>query len=190
QKELQKTIAIITHDVNEALGLGDRIAVMRDGRVVKVGTPEEIIDEPANDYIVDLIHDIDRSKVFQAKHTMSEASSTVTTNDTTNEAVKKMLESRLSSIFEIDNDEKLADIITIDDAVKAIKQERTVESILNKDIEKVNEDEYVNDIIAKSLQTKYPLAVVDNEQKLQGIILRVHVLSGLISDAEENNLTK
>lgn len=190
QKELQKTIVFITHDVNEAFRLGDRIAVMRDGRVVQVGTPEEIIDEPANDYIVDFIQDIDRSKVFQAKHIMSEARSTVTTNDTTNEAVKKMRESSLSSIFVLDNDEKLAGIITIDDAVKAIKQERTVESILNKDIEKVDEDEYVNDIIAKSLQTKYPLAVVDNEQKLQGIILRVHVLSGLISDAEENNVTE
>ena len=190
QKELQKTIVFITHDVNEAFRLGDRIAVMRDGRVVQVGTPEEIIDEPANDYIVDFIQDIDRSKVFQAKHIMSEARSTVTTNDTTNEAVKKMRESSLSSIFVLDNDEKLAGIITIDDAVKAIKQERTVESILNKDIEKVNEDEYVNDIIAKSLQTKYPLAVVDNEQKLQGIKLRVHVLSGLISDAEENNVTE
>lgn len=190
QKELQKTIVFITHDVNEAFRLGDRIAVMRDGRVVQVGTPEEIIDEPANDYIVDFIQDIDRSKVFQAKHIMSEARMTVTTNDTTNEAVKKMRESSLSSIFVLDNEEKLAGIITIDDAVKAIKQERTVETILNKDIEKVNEDEYVNDIIAKSLQTKYPLAVVDNEQKLQGIILRVHVLSGLISDAEENNVTK
>src|SRR5690625_185269 len=190
QEKLQKTIVFITHDVNEAFKLGDRIAVMKDGHVVQIGTPEEIIDEPANDYIVDFIQDIDRSKVFQAKHIMSEARSTVTTNDTTNEAVKKMRESSLSSIFVLDNDEKLAGIITIDDAVKAIKQEHTVESILNKDIEKVNEDEYVNDIIAKSLQTKYPLAVVDNEQKLQGIILRVHVLSGLISDAEENNVTE
>src|SRR5690625_4928554 len=82
-KELQKTIVFITHAVNEAFRLGDRIAVMRDGRVVQVGTPEEIIDEPANDYIVDFIQDIDRSKVFQAKHIMSEARMTVTTNDTT-----------------------------------------------------------------------------------------------------------
>src|SRR5690625_5523088 len=100
---------------------------------------------------------------------MSESRMTFNTNYTTNESNKKMRESSLSSIFVLDSKEKLAGIITIDDAVKAIKQERTVESILNKDIEKVDEDEYVNDIIAKSLQTKYPLAVVDNEQKLQGI---------------------
>ncbi|HLR59196.1 MAG TPA: glycine betaine/L-proline ABC transporter ATP-binding protein [Pseudogracilibacillus sp.] len=185
QEKLQKTIVFITHDVNEAFRLGDRIAVMRDGRVVQVGTPEEIIEEPANDYIVDFIQDIDRSKVFQAKHIMSEARMIVSIEDTANQAVKKMRESSLSSIFVEDNIGKLIGIITIDDAVKAIKQNRTVESILNKNIEIVDEEEYVNDIISKSLQTKFPLAVVNEEQKLQGIILRVHVLSGLISDTEE-----
>lgn len=185
QEKLQKTIVFITHDVNEAFRLGDRIAVMRDGRVVQVGTPEEIIEEPANDYIVDFIQDIDRSKVFQAKHIMSEARMIVSIEDTANQAVKKMRESSLSSIFVEDNIGKLIGIITIDDAVKAIKQDRTVESILNKNIEIVDEEEYVNDIISKSLQTKFPLAVVNEEQKLQGIILRVHVLSGLISDTEE-----
>jgi len=185
QEKLQKTIVFITHDVNEAFRLGDRIAVMRDGRVVQVGTTEEIIEEPANDYIVDFIQDIDRSKVFQAKHIMSEARMIVSIEDTANQAVKKMRESSLSSIFVEDNIGKLIGIITIDDAVKAIKQNRTVESILNKNIEIVDEEEYVNDIISKSLQTKFPLAVVNEEQKLQGIILRVHVLSGLISDTEE-----
>src|SRR5699024_7307561 len=132
QKELQKTIVFITHDVNEAFKLGDRITVMRDARVVHVGTLEEIIDEPANDYIDDSMLDMERSKVCQAKHIMSEAIMHGRTNDTTKEAVKKMRESSLSSIFVLDNEEKLAGIITIDDAVKAIKQERTVERILNK----------------------------------------------------------
>src|SRR5699024_844034 len=153
-------------------------------------TPQELIAEQANVSIVDFVQDIDRSKVLQANQTEREARSTVTTHQMTKEAVKKKRVTSLSSKLVVDIDEQLDDIITVDEGVKAIKQERTVESILNKDIEKVNEDEYVNDIIAKSLQTKYPLAVVDNEQKLQGIILRVHVLSGLISDAEENNVTE
>lgn len=187
QEKLKKTIVFITHDVNEAFRLGDRIAVMRDGRVVQVGTPEEIIDEPANDYIVDFIQDIDRSKVFQAKHIMSEVRITVSIDETVNSAVKKMRESSLSSLFVLNSEEKLAGIITIDDAVKAIKQNRTVENILNKNIEIVDEEEYVNDLIPKSLQTKYPLAVINKENKLQGIILRVHLLSGLISDADEND---
>lgn len=184
QKKLQKTIIFITHDVNEAFKLGDRIAVMKDGHVVQIGTPEEIIDEPANDYIVDFIQDIDRSKVFQANHIMIEPRVTATLNDSLKSAVTKMRKNSISSLFVLDEEEHVLGIVTVDDAVKAIKREETIKSILKEDIMIVDEYEYVNDLIAKSLQTKYPLAVVNAEKKLQGIILRVHVLSGLIT--EEN----
>ena len=187
QKKLKKTIVFITHDVNEAFKLGDRIAVMKDGHVVQVGTPEEIIEEPKNDYIEDFIQDIDRSKVFQAKHIMIEARMTVSIEDTLNSAVKKMKESSVSSLFVTNQANKLVGIITIDDAVKAIKQNGTVASILKENIEVVDEEEYVSELISKSLQTNFPLAVVNEKRELQGIILRVHVLSGLISDTDENN---
>lgn len=187
QNKLKKTIVFITHDVNEAFKLGDRIAVMKDGHVVQVGTPEEIIDEPKNDYIIDFIQDIDRSKVFQAKHIMIEARVTVSIEDTINSAVKKMQDNSVSSLFVTDQANKLLGIITIDDAIKAIKQSGTVASILKENIEIVGEEEYVSELISKSLQTNFPLAVVNEERELQGIILRVHVLSGLISDTDENN---
>src|SRR5699024_6931543 len=92
QKHLQKTIIFITHDVNEAFKLGDRIAVMKDGHVVQIGTPEEIIDEPANDYIVDFIQDIDRSKVFQAQHIMTDVRVTAKKTDSLQSIVRKMEE--------------------------------------------------------------------------------------------------
>lgn len=180
QKHLQKTIIFITHDVNEAFKLGDRIAVMKDGHVVQIGTPEEIIDEPANDYIVDFIQDIDRSKVFQAQHIMIEARVTAKPTDTLQSVVRKMEQNSISSIFVLDDAEKVLGIVTVDDAVKGVQRKETIEEVL-KEVIVVDEDDYVNDLIAKSLETKYPLAVVNKEQKLQGIILRVHVLSGLIS---------
>lgn len=185
QEKLKKTIIFITHDVNEAFKLGDRIAVMKDGHVVQVGTPEEIIEEPENDYIVDFIQDIDRSKVFQAKHIMIEARVKLSITANLNEAVKKMREHSLSSLFVVDKTDELIGIITIDDAVKAIKKNESIKHILKENIEIVHEDEYVSELISKSLQTNYPLAVVNNKKQLQGIILRVHVLSGLISDIDE-----
>lgn len=185
QKKLKKTIVFITHDVNEAFKLGDRIAVMKDGHVVQVGTPEEIIDEPANDYIVDFIQDIDRSKVFQANHIMIEARVTALLTDSLKKTAEKMRENSISSLFVVNELGQVEGIVTIDQAVKAIQRQETLEDILIKNIEIINEEEYVNDIIAKSLETKYPLAVVNKEKELQGIILRVHVLSSLISD--ENN---
>src|SRR5699024_3573762 len=107
QKHLQKTIIFITHDVNEAFKLGDRIAVMKDGHVVQIGTPEEIIDEPANDYIVDFIQDIDRSKVFQAQHIMTDVRVTAKKTDSLQSIVRKMEEQSISSIFVLDDEEKV-----------------------------------------------------------------------------------
>ncbi|WP_323703247.1 glycine betaine/L-proline ABC transporter ATP-binding protein [Mammaliicoccus sp. Dog046] len=70
QKNMQKTIIFITHDLDEALHIGDRIALMKDGEIAQVGTSEEIVINPANDYVKDFVKDIDRSKVLKVKHIM------------------------------------------------------------------------------------------------------------------------
>ncbi|MFE1310082.1 glycine betaine/L-proline ABC transporter ATP-binding protein [Streptomyces sp. NPDC058755] len=70
QKTLKKTIVFITHDLNEAMRLGDRIAVMRDGRIVQTGTAEDILLRPANDYVASFIQDVDRSRVLTAAAVM------------------------------------------------------------------------------------------------------------------------
>ncbi|GAA4074222.1 hypothetical protein GCM10023065_31210 [Microbacterium laevaniformans] len=70
QRELGRTIVFITHDLNEAMFLGDRIAVMRDGRIVQNGTPEEILTDPANDYVAQFVQDVDRARVLTASAVM------------------------------------------------------------------------------------------------------------------------
>ncbi|MEV0924852.1 glycine betaine/L-proline ABC transporter ATP-binding protein [Streptomyces spongiicola] len=76
QKRLKKTIVFITHDLNEAMRLGDRIAVMRDGRIVQLGTAEDILVRPADDYVASFIQDVDRSRVLTASAVMTEPSAT------------------------------------------------------------------------------------------------------------------
>ncbi|WP_228992401.1 glycine betaine/L-proline ABC transporter ATP-binding protein [Streptomyces sp. DH8] len=73
QKRLKKTIVFITHDLNEAMRLGDRIAVMRDGEIVQLGTAEDILVTPANDYVASFTQDVDRSRVLTASAIMAEA---------------------------------------------------------------------------------------------------------------------
>jgi glycine betaine/proline transport system ATP-binding protein len=73
QKTLRKTIVFITHDLNEAMRLGDRIAVMRDGRIVQTGTAEDILVRPADDYVASFTRDVDRSKVLTAAAVMDPA---------------------------------------------------------------------------------------------------------------------
>ncbi|MFA1819879.1 glycine betaine/L-proline ABC transporter ATP-binding protein [Virgibacillus oceani] len=186
QERLQKTIIFITHDVNEAFKLGDRVAVMKDGRVVQVGTPEEIIEQPANDYISDFIKDIDRSKVFQAEHIMIKPNALVSMKDGLNVAVKEMRENGISSVFVVDRGRHLKGIVTIDDAIKGIKEKQTLEEVMTENITSVKPDEFVSDLIPKALESSLPLVVVDDTNKVLGIILRVHVLSGLVAeDVEE-----
>jgi glycine betaine/proline transport system ATP-binding protein len=85
QKRLKKTIVFITHDLNEAMRLGDRIAVMRDGRIVQIGTAEDILVTPANDYVASFIQDVDRSRVLTAGAIMTEPAEALgtTTDDGT-----------------------------------------------------------------------------------------------------------
>ncbi|MFS0646161.1 quaternary amine ABC transporter ATP-binding protein [Siminovitchia sp. 179-K 8D1 HS] len=187
QNRLQKTIIFITHDVNEAFKLGDRVAVMKDGRVVQVGTPEEIIEQPANDYISEFIKDIDRSKVLQAEHVMIKPNALVSLKDGLNVAIKEMKENGISSVFVVDRQRHIKGIVTIDDAVKGIKQKKALPEVMRDDIIVVKEDEYVSDLIPKVLESKFPLAVVDEKNKLSGFILRVHVLSGLTSGNGNGN---
>jgi glycine betaine/proline transport system ATP-binding protein len=72
QKTLKKTIVFITHDLNEAMRLGDRIAVMRDGSIVQIGTAEDILIRPADEYVASFTQDVDRSRVLTASAVMDE----------------------------------------------------------------------------------------------------------------------
>ncbi|RST72996.1 glycine betaine/L-proline ABC transporter ATP-binding protein [Siminovitchia acidinfaciens] len=182
QNRLQKTIVFITHDVNEAFKLGDRVAVMKDGRVVQVGTPEEIIEKPANDYISEFIKDIDRSKVLQAEHVMIKPNALVSLKDGLNVAIKEMKANGISSVFVVDRQRQVKGIVTIDDAIKGREKKQTLEEVMRHDISIVKGDEYVSELIPKVLESKFPLAVVNKENKLAGFILRVHVLAGLTAD--------
>ncbi|RPF50118.1 quaternary amine ABC transporter ATP-binding protein [Aquisalibacillus elongatus] len=179
QERLQKTIIFITHDVNEAFKIGDRVAVMKDGRIVQTGSPEEILEEPADDYISEFIKDIDRSKILQAENIMTRPNALVSLKDGLNVAIKEMETNGISSVFVVDRKRSLQGIVTIDDAIKGRQNGQSLEDILIRDVEQVQLVDYVQDIIPKAAETKYPLAVVDEENRLEGIILRVHVLTSL-----------
>src|SRR5690625_4879950 len=150
QERLQKTIIFITHDVNEAFKLGDRVAVMKDGHVVQIGTPEEIIEQPANNYISEFIKDIDRSKVFQADHVMIKPNALVSLKDGLNVAMKEMKENGISSVFVVDRLRHIEGIVTIDDVVKGIQEKKALKDVLRTDITIVKYDEYVSDLIPKA----------------------------------------
>lgn len=185
QSKLGKTILFITHDLDEALKLGDRIAIMKNGEIVQIGTAEEILENPANEYVYNFVEDVDRSKVLMASNIMKKPDVITTWKDGPRVAMKKMEDAGLSSIFVVDKDKNLKGILTIDAAIKAYKENKWVEDVLESDFHTTAPTTPLSELIGIAAESRYPIAVVE-ENKLVGIIVRVSILSGLVLGKEQS----
>ncbi len=179
QSKLEKTIIFITHDINEAFKLGNTVAIMRDGKIVQIGTPEEMSSNPADDYVRNFIDSADKTKVLSAKHVMLIPSCIIKIKDSINNAIREMKANDISSSYVVDDKMRLEGIITINDAVKAKTDKKTISDILIKDIITTSKDTLITDILATASEAKYPIAVVDNENRLEGIVTKASVLASL-----------
>lgn len=184
QESLQKTILFITHDLDEALKLGDRIAIMKDGNIVQIGTPEDILKKPANEYVSNFVRDVDRSKVLTAANIMKKPDVVISLKDGIRVAIKKMEEAGISSIFVVDKERRLKGILTIDAALDALKNKKSLEEAINNDYFTTSPETPLNDLIPLAIETKYPIAVVE-KGSFKGIIVRVSILSGLALGKDE-----
>ncbi len=107
QHRMQKTTVFITHDLDEALTIGDRIVLLKDGEVVQIGTPEEILTKPADDYVRRFIEGVDKSRILTAESAMRKVRSTVRDSDGPRTALRKMREHSLDSIYILDRERRL-----------------------------------------------------------------------------------
>ena len=185
QATVKKTIIFITHDLNEALRIGDRIALMKDGAIVQIGTPEEILMNPADDYVERFVEDVDRSKVLSAENIMKRPETININKHGPRVALEQMKREGISSILVVDDNRNLQGYVTAEDASEARKQSITnLKSILKLDIPTVNRTTTMNDIFSVIHDTTTPVAVVDNG-KLVGIIVRGAVIAALAGESEE-----
>jgi glycine betaine/proline transport system ATP-binding protein len=186
QSRLGKTIVFITHDLNEAMRVGDHIAVMRDGRIVQIGTAEEILTDPANDYVAQFVADVDRTRVLTASSIMEPPAATIGVGGGPRAAVKTMRENQLSALFVLSRDRKLAGVVREVPTSEALRHgESSLTSLLDDDIVRVGPDTPVADLFAPAAETPVPLAVVDDDGKLLGVIPRVTLLAALGAGSEE-----
>jgi glycine betaine/proline transport system ATP-binding protein len=180
QHRLQKTILFITHDLNEAMRLGDRIAMMRDGRIVQIGTAEEILNDPANDYVARFIQDVDRSRVLTASSVMEPPVAVLGVEAGPRAAHKLMRENQLDTLFVVDRDTRLRGVLRERAVVRALEAGRSdVTDILREDVPTVSPDTVVADLFHHSADAEVPLAVVDDNGRLAGLIPRVTLLAAL-----------
>ncbi|BAM46834.1 quaternary amine ABC transporter ATP-binding protein [Amphibacillus xylanus] len=182
QQKMKKTIIFITHDLDEALRLGDRIALMRDGSIVQIGTPEEILVNPANDYVERFVQDVDRSKVLVAENIMRRPETINIDKHGPRVALERMREEGLSGIYIVDSNRNLQGYLTAEAASQAIKDNiRDLSEVINPSVPTVNRDKPMQEIFDLIHDSPIPIAVIDNG-KLVGIIIRGSVIAALASE--------
>ena len=172
QQEMKKTIVFITHDLNEAIRLGDRIAIMRDGEIVQIGTPEEILTNPANEYVEDFVEGVDRGKIISASSIMMERP-VVARYPKEGPAViiRNMRKRKLSSIPVVNNRRELLGEVHLSDLTRLRKENQAdIESIIKTENLSVTSETVIEDLLPLLTQTNSPINVVDEQNRLDGII--------------------
>jgi len=188
QLRMKKTIIFITHDLDEALRIGDRIALMREGSVVQVGTPEEILMQPANQFVERFVEDVDLSKVLTASHVMRRPE-TITLDRGPRTALQLMRERGISNLFVIDRSKHLLGVITAEDASNAYKNNHSLQDILITDGPKVTPERLIGELFEITSSAKVPLAVVDSDNRLLGVIVRGALLGALAGEIDFKEVT-
>ncbi|AAT03812.1 glycine betaine/L-proline ABC transporter ATP-binding protein [Listeria monocytogenes] len=179
QDKMKKTIIFITHDLDEALRIGDHIMIMRDGSVVQTGSPEEILAHPANEYVEKFIEDVDRSKVYTASNVMIRPEIVNFEKDGPRVALKRMREAGTSSVFVVKRNRELVGIVHAAEVSKLVKENITsLETALHRDVPTTGLDTPLAEIMDTISTTTIPIAVTE-DGKLKGIIIRGSVLAAL-----------
>ncbi len=180
QQELGKTIVFITHDLNEAMFLGDRIAVMRDGRIVQIGTPNEILTDPANDYVAQFVQDVDRARVLTAGDVMEPPHAVLFASAGPRAALKLMRDMQTSACFVTTAKRELLGVVRDKDVLRQVREGSTdLTERLRPTPGVVTQDRLIADLFEYAAESPLPVAVVDAHGRLVGVVPRVTLLAAL-----------
>ncbi|PKM88850.1 MAG: glycine/betaine ABC transporter ATP-binding protein [Firmicutes bacterium HGW-Firmicutes-12] len=185
QNRVKKTIVFITHDLDEAIKIGDRIVLMKDGLVVQQGTPEDILTNPATEYVEKFVENVDISKVLTAQRVMRNVGTVAYLKDGPRTVLRKMQDAGISSIFVVNNDYMIQGIVMAEDAAAAIERgEKSVSEIIRRDTPQVVPGTPISELYTMMSNGSYPLAVVDDDSKLLGVIIKGSIIAALAGRSE------
>lgn len=182
QVRLGKTIVFVTHDMDEALKLATKVVVLHDGQLIQVGTPEEILHHPANDYVKSLIGE---ERLSEAKYETVKVKNVMLTNPikidlgaSLSDALTMMKENRVDTLLVVDNSDHLKGYISIDDLQRNYSKASSVSDILITKVSTVGPDEYLRDNFSRIMsRNKSYIPVIDSDYKLVGIVTRASLVN-------------
>ena len=188
QERMKKTIVFITHDLDEALQVGDRIVLMKDGRVVQIGSPEEILNNPANAYVERFVENVDMSRVLTARTVMHRARVVAFPSDGPRTVLHKMNEENFASILVVKRDYTLLGAVSLEKASEAVKAGvKSIEGLI-EEAPSVSPDEPLMNIINVMAEWRYITPVADENNKLLGVVTRTALLSALAESTSEEGI--
>lgn len=185
QQRMQKTIVFITHDLDEALQVGDRIVLMKDGRVVQIGTPEDILKNPANAYVERFIENVDMSRVLTARSIMRRAKTVAFPNDGPRTALHKMRDDDLSSLLVVKRDYTLLGTVSVERVDQAVHANAQSIEPLVEETPVAHPGQTLMELFNVLAEWRWSVPVVDADNKVLGVVTRASVLSALAETPDQ-----
>ena len=185
QARLNKTIVFITHDLDEALRLGNRIAILKDGELVQEGEPEDILLEPATEYVQSFLQDVNRSKVLNAGHALQEGARLTLTMRTRPNHALELLQARKYDYAPVLDGKRLGGVLTVGRIIDALKEGARDVSEYVEEMASVPSTAGLDTVLGHLLQSDQPLAVTGEHDEFVGMLSRSKVLSLVSNETPE-----
>ena len=175
QSKAQRTIVFISHDLDEAMRIGDRIAIMEGGRVVQVGTPEEILQNPADDYVRAFFRGVDPTNILSAGDIATDTQVTIPITDGKNPraGLQRLIKNDRDYAYVLDSNKIFQGIVSTDSLRELLDQDsqpRLIPNAYLKDIMTANADDSLQDILPYVANHPWPLPILDGEGKYLGVV--------------------
>ena len=181
QKLVQKTMVFITHDFLEALKVGDRVAIMKDGEFVQIGTPEELVTNPVNDYVHDFTRDVPRSKVLTARSVMTPSRVFATADEGVDDLLSKLASQDCESAVVVEGQDTFLGTVHLADLSGPRAADTSIASVIRDSCPVVEPGTRLERIVPLTLAGDAPVAVLDDDRCI-GTISREAAVAALVSD--------
>jgi len=185
QDKVQKTIIFVTHDLHEALKLGDRIAIMRDGKVVQIGIPEDVITSPADDYVREFVQDASPAKVLTAGGIMDQPEALLYEWQGPKAALRTLRDIKEDYAFMVSRNRSLLGLVTLN-RLKTVIQNNgaSLKEAFTPDPPTTNPDTILEDLFPIAAEADYPIAVINEDGKFMGEIQISSIFENMIQGKE------
>ncbi len=186
QGKVQRTVVFVTHDLDEALTLGHRVAIMKDGEIVQIGNPEDILTEPANEYVERFVEDVDYAKVRTAESVMVQPGEVAYISEGPTVVLRRMRQAGLSHVFVLDEERRLIGLCEAEEVARlAERDERQLRPAVQDGMRTVGRRTSLREVLPLFMDdTDAPVAVVDEENRLEGVVVRGALIAGLTTYAD------